>query len=212
MDTKVKGIDVSKEKMVNILNEILSIKLEDDVKFDIVNITDIREEDEYGGNKYHIVGNINNTKINLEIDISTGDKITPREMKFKYKLLFEDKSIMISTYNLETILSKKIETILRRAIYNSRMKDFYDIYMFLTKLKNNLNLEILKEAINNTFTKREAIGYLNDYEQIIDGLIDNERINNLWVSYRNKNYYAKDIDINEILLLLKKIIKEVNDL
>ena len=204
MDTEVKGIDVSKEKMVNILNEILSIKLEDDVKFDIVNITDIREEDEYGGNKYHIVGNINNTKINLEIDISTGDKITPREMKFKYKLLFGDKSIMISTYNLETILSEKIETILRRGIYNSRMKDFYDIYMFLTKLKNNLNLEILKKAINNTFTKREAIGYLNDYEQIIDGLIDNERINNLWVSYCNKNYYAKDININEIFVIIKK--------
>ncbi len=210
MDTTIKGIDISKEEMIKVLNEILSIKLDDNVKFDIVNITDIREEDEYGGNKYHIVGRVNNTKVNLEIDISTGDKITPGEMKFKYKLLFDDKSIMISTYNLETILSEKIETILRRGKYNSRMKDFYDIYLFLTKLRYDLNIDVLKKAISNTFKKREAFGYLNDYEQIIDSIIDSERINYLWSSYCKNNYYARNVKINNILLLLKSFIKELN--
>ena len=210
MDTTIKGIDISKEKMVKVLNEILSIKLDDNVKFDIVDVTDIREEDEYGGNKYHIVGRVNNTKVNLEIDISTGDKITPREMKFKYKLLFDDKSIMISTYNLETILSEKIETILRRGRHNSHMKDFYDIYLFLTKLKNDLNIDVLKKAIDNTFAKREAFDYLNDYEQIIDSIIDNERINDLWNSYCKNNHYARNIEISNILLLLKNFIKELN--
>ena len=210
MDTTIKGIDISKEKMVKVLNEILSIKLDDNVKFDIVDVTDIREEDEYGGNKYHIVGRVNNTKVNLEIDISTGDKITPREMKFKYKLLFDDKSIMISTYNLETILSEKIETILRRGRHNSRMKDFYDIYLFLTKLKNDLNIDVLKKAIDNTFAKRETFDYLNDYEQIIDSIIDSERINDLWNSYCKNNYYARNVEINNILLLLKDFIKELN--
>ena len=210
MDTTIKGIDISKENMVKILNEILSIKLDDHVKFDIVDISDIREDDEYGGNKYYIVGRINNTKINLEIDISTGDEITPREMKFKYPLLFSNKSILISSYNLETLLSEKIETILRRGKHNSRMKDFYDIYYFTSKLNKDIDANTLKKAINNTFSKRDSLNYLNDYKQIIDSIIEDDNINILWTSYCKKNYYAKGININEILLSLKKYIDDLN--
>lgn len=107
MDTTINGIDIKKEKMINILNEILSIDLKDGVKFDIVNITDIREDDIYGGNKYHIIGKLNNLKVNLEIDISTGDKVTPRKLKYKYPLIFENKTIIINSYNIETILAEK---------------------------------------------------------------------------------------------------------
>ena len=186
MDTTIKGIDVSKENMVKILNEILSIKLDDHVKFDIVDISDIREDDEYGGNKYYIVGRVNNTKVNLEIDISTGDEITPREMKFKYPLLFSNKSILISSYNWETLLSEKIETILRRGKHNSRMKDFYDIYYFISKLNKDIDTNTLKKAITNTFSKRDSLNYLNDYKQIIDSIIEDENINILWTSYCKK--------------------------
>ena len=210
MDTTIKGFDISKNKIVKILNEILSIDLKDGTKFDIVNITDIRQEDEYGGNKYHITGRINNTKVNLEIDISTGDKVTPKELKFKYPLLFENRSILINSYNIETILAEKIETVLRRGKYNSRMKDYYDIYLFLTKLKNDIDINILKEAINSTFTKRNSFEYLKDYDVIIDSIINNERIEKLWSIYSNKYKYAKCININEILNLLKKIIKNLN--
>lgn len=210
MDTTIIGIDISKSKMVNILNEILSINLSDHVKFDIVNITNIRQEDEYGGNKYHIIGRVNNTKVNLEIDISTGDKVTPRELKFKYPLLFEDRSILINSYNIETILAEKIETVLRRGKFNSRMKDFYDIYYFLTKLRDEINIKILKEAVDNTFTKRESFDYLKDYEKIIDSIESDKRLERLWNIYRNKYKYAEDIDINGILSLLKEIIKEID--
>ena len=210
MDATIMGIDISKNKMVSILNEILSIDLNDGVKFDIVKVTDIRKDDEYGGNKYHIIGKIDNTKINLEIDISTGDKVTPRELKFKYHLLFEDRNILISSYNIETILAEKIETILRRGKYNSRMKDYYDIYFFLTKLKNDINMKILKEAINNTFTKRGSLQYLEDYEEIIDSIINSRRIEKLWAIYSNKYKYADGITVNEILILLKDVIKKLN--
>lgn len=186
MDTTITGIDVPKESIVRVLKEILSIDLKDSVKFDIVNVTDIRQEDEYGGNKNHITGRINNTKVTLEIDISTGDKVTPRELKFKYHLLFEDRSILINSYNIETIISEKIETILRRGKYNSRMKDYYDIYFFLTKLKNDINQSVLKQAINNTFTKRESFEYLNDYEDIIKSIIGDERIKSLWQFIQRK--------------------------
>ena len=210
MDATITGIDVSKNKMLKVLNEILSINLKDGVKFDVVDVTDIREDDEYGGNKYHIVGKLQSLKVNLEIDISTGDKVTPRELKYKYPLIFEDRTIIISSYNIETILAEKIETVLRRGVFNSRMKDFYDIYYFLTKLRKEIDINILKEAVDNTFTKRDSFEYLNDYEQIIDSIIGNERLEKLWNIYSNKYKYANGIDINEILSLLKDIIKELD--
>ena len=210
MDTTITGIDISKNKMVNILNEILSIDLNDGAEFDIVNITDIRQEDEYGGDKYHITGRVNNTKVNLEIDISTGDKVTPKELKFKYPLLFEDRSILINSYNIETILAEKIETVLRRGKYNSRMKDYYDIYFFLTKLKNEINVIVLKDAIDNTFTKRQSFEFLKDYNKIIKLIIDSDRIKSLWNSYSKKNSYAKDIKVEQIMVLLNDFIKELN--
>lgn len=210
MDTTITGIDISKDRMVNVLNEILSIDLKDGVKFDIVSITDIREEDEYGGNKYHITGRVNSTKVNLEIDISTGDKVTPKELKFKYPLLFESRSILINSYNIETILAEKIETVLRRGKYNSRMKDYYDIYFFLTKLKNEIDVNILKDAIDNTFTKRESFEYLNDYDEIIKSIINSDRIKTNWNSYSKKNSYANNLEVNQIMFLLNDFIKELD--
>lgn len=210
MDTTITGIDISKDKMVNVLNEILSIDLNDGVKFDIVSITDIREEDEYGGNKYHITGIVNSTKVNLEIDISTGDKVTPKELKFKYPLLFEDRSILINSYNTETILAEKIETVLRRGKYNSRMKDYYDIYFFLTKLRNEIDINIFKDAIDNTFTKRDSFEYLNDYSEIIKSIIDSDRIKTNWKSYSKKNSYANNLEVNQIMFLLNDFLKELN--
>ena len=210
MDATIRGIDISKGKMVDILNEILSIDLKDGVKFNIVNITDIRQDDKYGGNKYHITGRVNNIKVNLEIDISTGDQVTPRELKFKYPLLFEDRNIVINSYNIETILSEKIETVLRRGKYNSRMKDYYDIYIFLTKLRNDIDMAILKDAIDITFSSRESLEYLNDYQKIIDSIINEERIKKQWNIYSNKYEYADGIDFNEVLVLLKGLIEELH--
>ena len=210
MDATITGIDVSKDKMLKVLNEILSINLKDGVKFDVVDITDIREDDEYGGNKYHIVGKLQSLKVNLEIDISTGDKVTPRELKYKYPLIFEDRTIMISSYNIETILAEKIETVLRRGKYTSRMKDYYDIYYFLIKLKKDINIKTLKKAIENTFSKRDSFEYLKDYKEIIKSIMNSERIKLLWNAYSKKNNYASDIEVNQIMIILKDFIKELN--
>lgn len=210
MDISIKGIDVSQEKMLGILNEILAIDIGDKVKFDVVNITDIRADDEYGGNKYHLVGKLENLKVALEIDISTGDEITPKELNFEYISIFENKKIYIDTYNIETILAEKIETILRRGKYNTRMKDYYDIYFFLTKLKNNVDLKIFKQALNNTLRKREAFKYYNDYKQILDLLSKDNRIANYWDNYANKNKYAENIEFKEIIEVLREFLNSIN--
>lgn len=210
MDISIKGIDVSQEKMLGILNEILAIDIGDKVKFDVVNITDIRADDEYGGNKYHLVGKLENLKVSLEIDISTGDEITPKELNFEYISIFENKKIYIDTYNIETILAEKIETILRRGKYNTRMKDYYDVYFFLTKLKNDIDLNIFKQALNNTLRKREAFDYYNDYKQILDLLSNDDRIANYWDNYAKKNKYAENIEFKEIVIILREFLDSIN--
>lgn len=210
MDISIKGIDVSQENILEILNEILSIDINDKVKFDVVNITDIRADDEYGGNKYHIVGKLENLKVALEIDISTGDEITPNELNFEYISIFENKKIYIDTYNIETILAEKIETILRRGKYNTRMKDYYDVYFFLMKLRNDIDLEIFKQALNNTLRKREAFDYYNDYKQILDLIAEDDRIINYWNTYKKKNKYAENIEFKEIVKILKEFLDSIN--
>ena len=210
MDTTIKGLNISKEQMVNVLNEILSIDLKDGVKFELVDVTDIREDDEYGGNKYHLIGKLENLKINLDIDISTGDTVVPRELEYSYPSLFEDKKILIYTYNVETIISEKIETILRRGQYNSRMKDYYDIHMFLSKFKDNIDIDILKLSIKHTFNKRESFDYLKDYAQILDGIVSYDRIVNLWNIYAKKNKYANDIKFEEIINELREFISNLD--
>lgn len=210
MDISIKGIDVSQEKMLKILNEILSIDIDDKVKFEVVNITDIRADDEYGGNKYHLVGRLENLKVSLEIDISTGDEITPKELNFEYISIFDNKKINIGTYNIETILSEKIETILRRGKYNTRMKDYYDVYFFLMKLKKDVNIKIFKQALNNTLRKREAFDYYNDYKQILDLIAEDDRITNYWNTYKKKNKYAENIEFKEIVKILKEFLDSIN--
>lgn len=209
MDISIKGIDVSREKMIGILNEILAIDINDKVKFDVINITDIRADDEYGGNKYHLVGKLQNLKVALEIDISTGDEITPKELNFEYISIFENKKIHIDTYNIETMLAEKIETILRRGKYNTRMKDYYDVYFFLTKLRSDINLEILKQALNNTLRKREAFDYYNDYKQILDLIAEDNRIANYWDTYKRRNKYAENIEFKEIVKILKEFLNNI---
>lgn len=210
IDTTIIGIDISKTEMVKILNEILNIDLNDGTTFNIVNITDIREESEYGGNKYNIIGKIENIKVQLEIDISTGDKVTPREMKYKYQSIFENKSIIINCYNLETILAEKLETILRRGKFNSRMKDYYDVYYILNNLYDDIDILILNNAIKNTFNKRDSIKYLNDYKEIILSIKNGSIINNLWNAYSSKYKYACNIKFSNILETIENILDNIN--
>lgn len=208
MDTSIKGLDISKENMVDVLNEILSIDISYNVKFDIFDISNIREDDEYGGNKYRIIGKLENLKVQLEMDISTGDKVVPKELKYGYPLLFENRKILINTYNTETILAEKIETILRRGQYNARMKDFYDVYMFLTKERKLINDRIFSEALKETLIKRESIDYYKDYKQILKGLLNYERLNQYWTNYTKKNKYASDIKFNNIIKLLDEFLEK----
>ena len=154
MDTCIKGINLTDEQLYKVLKEILNIDVGDNVSFEIKNSEPIREEDDYGGLRYNIIAKFDNIKVNLSIDIATGDLITPREIEYDYKMIFEDRSLKIMTYNIESIIAEKFQTVISRGILNSRMKDYYDLYYLITY--KEFSKENLKNAIIKTFNKRDT--------------------------------------------------------
>lgn len=156
IDTNITGIDFKRAEIEKILIEILNIDVNDNVFMSIEKVEDIKENDEYGGFKFKILSMYSNLKIPFHIDVSTGDIITPRAIEYKYKKILEDEYIDIITYNKETIIAEKLQTILNRKISNSRMKDFYDIYYFTTYKWNEIDKEILNKSIKTTFEKRDS--------------------------------------------------------
>ena len=200
MDTCVKGIDLTDAELYKILNEILNINVEDNVKFRITNSEPIRVEDEYGGLKYNIIAIFENLKVNLSIDIATGDVITPREIEYNYKMLFEDRTLQLMTYPIETIIAEKYQTVIERGILNSRMKDYYDLYYLLTN--KSYNNDTLKEAIQETFLKRNTD--LSITKQKMEEIEESNFLMDLWTNYSNKYSYSKGIKYEELIHTIKE--------
>lgn len=147
LDTTIKGIPLDKETITRVINDIISIDLNDDVKFEIENIKDIRKEEIYSGFNVNLASSFDGLKINLMIDITTGDIITYKEVEYKYQTLFDNEIINIMSYNYETIIAEKFESIISRNIDNTRMKDYYDLYMFVNLKWGKVNKDILKKLL-----------------------------------------------------------------
>ena len=206
MDTCIKGINLTEEQLYEVLNEILNIDINDGVKFEIKNSNPIREEDDYGGLKYNLVAKFDNLRVNLSIDIATGDLITPKEIEYDYKMMFENRSLKIMTYNIESIIAEKVQTVISRGILNSRMKDYYDLY-YLMKYKDFSNKD-LKNAIENTFCKRNTD--IQSTNKVIREIEESEFLKDLWKRYSEKYQYAKNIKFEEIISSIYKIEKIIN--
>ena len=157
MDATLKSIPLEKENIMAIMNEILNIEIDDGIKFKIEGIKDIRKESEYGSFKINVLAMMDNLKVYIAIELTTGDKITPREIEYNYQCIFEDKKIPILAYTVETIIAEKLETIVERDIYNTRMKDFYDIYILINNNREKIDFNNLTLAIQNTSENRKKI-------------------------------------------------------
>ena len=199
MDTCIKGINLDDTQLYEVLNEILSIDVNDNIKFYIKNSKPIREDDDYGGLKYNLLAQYENLRVNLSIDIATGDLITPKEIEYDYKMMFEDRSLQIMTYNIETITAEKFQTVISRGILNSRMKDYYDLY-YLTTYKQ-YSKDILRQAIKNTFEKRNT--NIENVQKVISEIATSDFTENLWNEYRKKFKYAKNIEYEQIMKKIK---------
>ena len=162
----------------------------------------------YSGFEVNLKADFDGLKTNLMIDITTGDIITYKEVKFKYNTLFDNETINIMTYNYETIIAEKFETIIIRNIDNTRMKDYYDLYMFVNLKWNDINKETLRKAIINTFKARETLDYIDNASKYIELISDDSRLKSLWNSYQNNYEYAKDIEFEDTINAIK-IISEI---
>lgn len=198
MDATLKSIPLEKEHIESVFKDILSIDLDDNITFEILDIKDIRQEDEYGGFKVNIMAGMDNLRIHLAIETTTGDKITPREIEYNYNSIFENKKIPIFAYTTETVIAEKYQTIITRGILNTRMKDFYDIYILISKNKNKINIQNLKIAIKNTFEHRKTKIDILEIQEIIAELEKDKDMKNLWKNYQKNAIYANEIKFEDL--------------
>lgn len=190
IDATVKGLPVTASGMERILTEIIAIPIDDGVQFRIKDSSDIMEEMEYSGVRLSMEALLDNSVTPLKLDISTGDVITPREIRYPYKLMFEDRSIPLMIYPQETVLAEKLETILSRSTLNSRMRDYYDIQILQEAFSQEIDTSILAKALIATAEKRGSIGQLHDALAILSAVEDSPELRKLWKMYQKKNTYA----------------------
>jgi len=198
IDTSIVGLPVTKDKMKSVFQEICDLESPDDIiKLLIVKIDDIMENDDYTGYWIHILAQIYTTKVDIKIDISTGDVITDNAIQYGHKMLLEDRTVEIMAYTVETIIAEKLETIVSRADINTRLKDFYDIYLFDHQSKTKINFDILNKAIKATAKKRETTKQIGTYISVITTLKESPSLQKLWIAYQKPNEYAQGIDFGE---------------
>lgn len=198
IDTSIVGLPVTKDKMKSVFQEICDLESPDDIiKLLIVKIDDIMENDDYTGYRIHILAQIYTTKVDIKIDISTGDVITDNAIQYGHKMLLEDRTVEIMAYTVETIIAEKLETIVSRADINTRLKDFYDIYLFDHQSKTKINFDILNKAIKATAKKRETTKQIGTYISVITDLKESKSLQKLWIAYQKPNEYAQGIDFGE---------------
>lgn len=207
MDATLKGIPLTKNEVEKVFNEILNMDIDDEVLFKIISIKDIRLEDEYSGFRLNILSKLDNNKTYITVELTTGDVITPREIKYNYNSIFEDKKIPIMSYTIETILAEKFQTVVNRGLLNTRLKDFYDIYILVNTKMSELSKENLINAIKNTFKRRKTSLDIDQINEIINDLISDNNMNSLWENAVSKNSYAKNIRFEDTIDAIKQIVE-----
>ena len=205
LDTTIKGLPLDRTTITKVVNGIISIDLKDNIKLEIENIKDIREEELYSGFNINLKAEFDGLRTNLMIDITTGDVITYKEVQFEYKTLFDNEIVNIMTYNYETIIAEKFEAIISRNIDNTRMKDYYDLYMFVNLKWNDIDKTILRKAIFNTSEKRETLNYIENADKYIELINEDSKLKSLWKNYQNNYAYAKDISFENTIAAIKVI-------
>ena len=208
LDTTIKGLPLDRTTITKVVNEIISIDLKDNIKLEIENIKDIREEELYSGFNVNLKAEFDGLRTNLMIDITTGDVITYKEVQFEYKTLFDNEIVNIMTYNYETIIAEKFEAIISRNIDNTRMKDYYDLYMFVNLKWNKINKDILRKAIINTAKNRNTLDYIDNAEKYLKLIAGDTRLISLWNNYQNNYNFAKGVSFEDTIKAIK-VINEV---
>ncbi|MDG8622595.1 nucleotidyl transferase AbiEii/AbiGii toxin family protein [Streptococcus pneumoniae] len=208
LDVTLKGTEMSRENLVHIFEEILCSKT-DGFSFSVDKLEPIRQDDEYGGFSLKLNATFDTLKEVVFIDITTGDKITPREITYSMTSIFTNESIKIWTYNLETVLAEKLETIISRGLASTRPRDRYDLFTLYKLRKEEINLELLKNALENTAEKRKSKDTIDNWEEQVRGIEISDYQKELWIRYQRQFKYAKDISFDNSVQVIREIMQQI---
>ena len=208
LDVTLKGTEMSRENLIHIFEEILCSKT-DGFSFSVDKLEPIRQDDEYGGFSLKLNATFDTLKEVVFIDITTGDKITPREITYSMTSIFTNESIKIWTYNLETVLAEKLETIISRGLASTRPRDRYDLFTLYKLRKEEINLEVLKNALENTAEKRKSKDTIYNWEEQVRGIEISYYQKEIWIRYQRQFKYAKDISFDNSVQVIREIMKQI---
>lgn len=198
IDTTVKALPLNEKDAKAIIERIGELQLEDRVKFKITSVKEIMEEFDYPGIRMMIEANLERMRQPFKIDISTDDAITPGAVEYKYKLMFEDRLISVLSYNLETLLAEKMQTILARGLANTRMRDFYDVYEIMNSKADQISFDVLKKAFAATCMKRETSFGEEEVRETLDKIKDDFGLEEMWNRFKRVNYFVDDLSWGEV--------------
>lgn len=209
MDATIKGLPVNEQTIREMFEEICKIEIDDEIIFSFRDIGEIREGDEYSGYRVSLFANYPPMAVPLKLDITTGDKITPKEIEYQFKLLLEDRKISVLAYNLETIMAEKLETVISRGDQNTRLRDYYDIYILAKLQYSNIDAYALKAALNATTEKRGSTEVIKDYARIMNVVKNNEIMQKQWKNYQMDFEYATNIQFEDMCDTVVQLMSEL---
>ena len=205
LDTTLRNLPLTEEKISDAINTICEIDMKDDVVFTVKSIEPIRKDDIYGGYCVRLDAVYDTIITPLSVDVSTGDVITPDAVKYEFSGIFdEDIRISLWGYNIETVIAEKVETILRRGVFTTRPRDYYDVYILGTT--QEYDKEIYKEALKATAEHRGSTEQISDVEGILKQISESDDLKDMWRKYQKKFAYASDISYEDVLEVLRKIV------
>lgn len=207
IDTTIRALPINETDARRIIETITSINLDDNVRFEIVKSSVIMEDFDYPGIRFMIDCYLDNSKQTIKIDVSTNDIITPDAIEYSYKLMFEDRSIPLMSYNIETLLAEKLETIISRGVENTRMRDFYDIALITETSK--YDTDTLKSAFSATVSKRETIKQAESSVKIISEISSNSEMEKLWHTFGKSNWFVENLSWNEVCRSVQELAKAI---
>lgn len=206
IDTTARLISLSRENAIKMVGEIITVAVDDGVTFTVTRVTEIMEEHDYPGIRFMLEATQDRMQQAIRLDISTGDIITPGAVKYAYPLMFEKRTIPLWTYNLETLLAEKLETVMTRGTTNTRMRDFYDIHI-LTQ-REPVDAPLLKAAFLATSEKRNSLHQVADLESILQTVEQDETMQKLWERYRDESFFVGGLTWEVVMEDVKNLFRK----
>ena len=210
MDTTVRGIQMEEDEIVTVIKEIIAMDIGDEIAFEFQKIEPIREEDAYNNFRVHLRARYGKIDSPMKIDVTTGDMITPAAIQYDFPFVFEEKTVSIMAYTLETVLAEKYETIIRRNIGTTRARDFYDLHTLYRGRKDEIRTDILRSAVLHTAQKRDSMDDIKDWRDILKDIREEPQLYLLWDNYVADNKYIGDLKFHEVLDTVDEIAKTLN--